>query len=224
MLFFGAIAMCVNLFIVGGLQAGFGHAERLSGSTTWSVDGNTGATYAIFVCSFAISWGPWCVQSPPPRSGQCLSLCALTPTRLLPLAPPLAPGRTLPRSSRRASVPRRSPSLRRPTVRPARPFDRLTAASGADRWISCLPRQGSSTLPSRTPPPRRSRTSSTRLTSSTAVRPFQPLHRPPPTSMRSCADTPFPSAAQPSAPPLPSTSLCVRRPCDVVTMPTTPRH
>lgn len=55
----------VNLFIVGGLQAGFGHADRLSGSTTWVITGNTGATYAVivfsylFVCSFAISWGPW---------------------------------------------------------------------------------------------------------------------------------------------------------------------
>ncbi|GAA6008455.1 hypothetical protein JCM11491_004485 [Sporobolomyces phaffii] len=67
MLLFGALVMGMWLFLVGGLQAGFGHAVEnaaADATTTWVVEGNKGATYAIIVCSylfvssFAISWGP----------------------------------------------------------------------------------------------------------------------------------------------------------------------
>ncbi|GAA5903155.1 sugar porter family MFS transporter [Sporobolomyces salmoneus] len=67
MLLYGALAMGMWLFLVGGLQGGFGHAVENPASdatTTWVVEGNKGATYAIIVCSylfvssFAISWGP----------------------------------------------------------------------------------------------------------------------------------------------------------------------
>ncbi|GAA5889561.1 hypothetical protein JCM5296_005985 [Sporobolomyces johnsonii] len=67
MLLIGAVAMGMWLFLVGGLQARFGHAvadASDSTTTTWVIDGHKSATYAIivcsyfFVCSFAITWGP----------------------------------------------------------------------------------------------------------------------------------------------------------------------
>ncbi|GAA5939702.1 hypothetical protein JCM1841_002946 [Sporobolomyces salmonicolor] len=67
MLLIGAVAMGVWLFLVGGLQARFGHAvadASDSATTTWVIDGHKPATYAIivcsylFVCSYSITWGP----------------------------------------------------------------------------------------------------------------------------------------------------------------------
>ncbi|GAA5963171.1 hypothetical protein JCM21900_002939 [Sporobolomyces salmonicolor] len=67
MLLIGAVAMGMWLFLVGGLQARFGHAvvdASDSATTTWVIEGHKSATYAIivcsylFVCSFAITWGP----------------------------------------------------------------------------------------------------------------------------------------------------------------------
>lgn len=67
MLLYGAIIMGTWLFLVGGLQARFGHAvvdAADSATTTWVVEGNKSATYAIivcsylFVCSYAVTWGP----------------------------------------------------------------------------------------------------------------------------------------------------------------------
>lgn len=50
MLLFGAVIMGIWLYLVGGLQARFGHAAvdvAASDTTTWVVDGNKSATYAI---------------------------------------------------------------------------------------------------------------------------------------------------------------------------------
>ncbi|GAA5987470.1 hypothetical protein JCM5350_003093 [Sporobolomyces pararoseus] len=67
MLLIGALVMGMWLFLVGGLQAGFGHTVEnaaADATTTWVVEGNKGATYSIIICSylfvstFAISWGP----------------------------------------------------------------------------------------------------------------------------------------------------------------------
>ncbi|GAA5987507.1 hypothetical protein JCM5350_003107 [Sporobolomyces pararoseus] len=67
MLLYGAIIMGTWLYLVGGLQARFGHAAvdvASSDTTTWIVEGNKSATYAIivcsylFVCSYAVTWGP----------------------------------------------------------------------------------------------------------------------------------------------------------------------
>lgn len=46
MLLCGSIAMCIWLFLVGGLQAGFGHPSTLLGesTTTWVVEGNKAVT------------------------------------------------------------------------------------------------------------------------------------------------------------------------------------
>lgn len=50
MLLYGAIIMGTWLYLVGGLQARFGHAAvdvASSDTTTWIVEGNKSATYAI---------------------------------------------------------------------------------------------------------------------------------------------------------------------------------
>jgi len=64
MLLAGTLAMGFWLFLVGGLQARFGHWDNVSGSNVWVITGNDAATKAIivssylFVCSFAVSMGP----------------------------------------------------------------------------------------------------------------------------------------------------------------------
>jgi len=64
MLLAGTLAMGFFLYLVGGLQARFGHWGEVSGSAVWVVENNEAATRAIivcsylFVCSFAISMGP----------------------------------------------------------------------------------------------------------------------------------------------------------------------
>ncbi|TNY24084.1 general substrate transporter [Rhodotorula diobovata] len=67
LMFFGALAMATWLALVGGLQAGLGHevtGAEAAATTTWKVDGHPSGRNAIivfsylFVCSFAVSWGP----------------------------------------------------------------------------------------------------------------------------------------------------------------------
>ncbi|KAH9829055.1 general substrate transporter [Rhodofomes roseus] len=60
----GTALMGMWLFLVGGLQGGFGHWGTLDGNKIWLVSGNDHATKAIivcsylFVCSFAVTMGP----------------------------------------------------------------------------------------------------------------------------------------------------------------------
>ena len=60
----GTMAMGFFLYLVGGLQARFGHWDELNGARSWIVSGHDSATKAIIVCSylavcsFAISMGP----------------------------------------------------------------------------------------------------------------------------------------------------------------------
>jgi len=64
MLLAGTLCMGFWLFLVGGLQARFGHWGTVDGNAVWVVAGNEDATRAIivcsyfFVCSFAITMGP----------------------------------------------------------------------------------------------------------------------------------------------------------------------
>jgi len=64
MLLVGLLLMGFWLFLVGGLQARFGHWGDVAGTPVWVVQNNDAATKAIivcsylFVCSFAITMGP----------------------------------------------------------------------------------------------------------------------------------------------------------------------
>ncbi|KIJ93702.1 hypothetical protein K443DRAFT_12665 [Laccaria amethystina LaAM-08-1] len=64
MLLTGTLLMGFWLFLVGGLQARFGHWGELNGSRVWAITDNSAATRAVivcsylFVCSFAITMGP----------------------------------------------------------------------------------------------------------------------------------------------------------------------
>ncbi|KAG0039215.1 hypothetical protein BGZ82_009255 [Podila clonocystis] len=62
----GSTFMALWLFLIGGLMGKFGSAESFDGNktTTWAIKDNDAASKAViacsylFVCSFAISWGP----------------------------------------------------------------------------------------------------------------------------------------------------------------------
>ncbi|KAG0318186.1 hypothetical protein BGZ99_005814 [Dissophora globulifera] len=62
----GSTLMALWLFLIGGLMGRFGSASTFEGNTTttWAISGNDTASHAViacsylFVCSFAISWGP----------------------------------------------------------------------------------------------------------------------------------------------------------------------
>ncbi|KAF9339246.1 hypothetical protein BGZ91_006580, partial [Linnemannia elongata] len=65
-LIIGSIFMALWLFLIGGLMGAYG-SELVSpgnATTTWAIQGNDSASHAViacsylFVCSFAISWGP----------------------------------------------------------------------------------------------------------------------------------------------------------------------
>ncbi|KAH8926299.1 general substrate transporter [Atractiella rhizophila] len=65
MLVIGAAFMAFWLFLVGGLQGGFGSKViDTDGSALWLIEGHSSVTNGIiacsylFVCSFAITWGP----------------------------------------------------------------------------------------------------------------------------------------------------------------------
>lgn len=64
MLLTGTLLMGFWLFLVGGLQARFGHWGELNGNRVWAITDNSAATRAVivcsylFVCSFAITMGP----------------------------------------------------------------------------------------------------------------------------------------------------------------------
>jgi len=64
MLLIGSTLMAFFLFLVGGLQGKFGHKVADSGTTTWLISGHSSITKGVivcsylFVCSFAITWGP----------------------------------------------------------------------------------------------------------------------------------------------------------------------
>ncbi|KIJ90947.1 hypothetical protein K443DRAFT_14809 [Laccaria amethystina LaAM-08-1] len=64
MLLTGTLLMGFWLFLVGGLQARFGHWGELDGNRVWAITDNSAATRAVivcsylFVCSFAITMGP----------------------------------------------------------------------------------------------------------------------------------------------------------------------
>lgn len=65
MLLVGTLLMGFWMFLVGGIQARFGHwAEQAGSSPVWVIDGNQAATRAVivasylFVCSFAVTMGP----------------------------------------------------------------------------------------------------------------------------------------------------------------------
>ncbi|KAH7045701.1 general substrate transporter [Linnemannia elongata] len=65
-LIIGSIFMALWLFLIGGLMGAYGSALVSPGNatTTWAIQGNDSASHAViacsylFVCSFAISWGP----------------------------------------------------------------------------------------------------------------------------------------------------------------------
>ena len=56
--------MALWLYLVGGLQAGYGTWGKVGDDTVWVIENNQSVTYAIivcsylFVCSFAITMGP----------------------------------------------------------------------------------------------------------------------------------------------------------------------
>ncbi|KAG0369674.1 high affinity glucose transporter [Gamsiella multidivaricata] len=62
----GSTFMALWLFLIGGLMGRFGSATSFDGNstTTWAISNNSSASHAViacsylFVCSFAISWGP----------------------------------------------------------------------------------------------------------------------------------------------------------------------
>ncbi|KAL7409182.1 general substrate transporter [Mrakia frigida] len=60
----GSTMMCIFLFLVGGLQGAYGENEDVGATTSWVIKNNPTVTNAVitfsylFVCSFAISWGP----------------------------------------------------------------------------------------------------------------------------------------------------------------------
>ncbi|KAF9315275.1 hypothetical protein BG003_003187 [Podila horticola] len=62
----GSTLMALWLFLIGGLMGRFGSATSFDGNktTTWAIQNNDPASHAViacsylFVCSFAISWGP----------------------------------------------------------------------------------------------------------------------------------------------------------------------
>lgn len=65
-LLIGSMFMALWLFLIGGLMGRFGSSISFDGNstTTWAISGNDSASNAViacsylFVCSFAISWGP----------------------------------------------------------------------------------------------------------------------------------------------------------------------
>ncbi|KAG0050635.1 hypothetical protein BGZ83_004601 [Gryganskiella cystojenkinii] len=65
-LLLGSMFMALWLFLIGGLMGHYGQPADLEGNstTTWAIKGNPSASHAViacsymFVCSFAISWGP----------------------------------------------------------------------------------------------------------------------------------------------------------------------
>ncbi|KAF9280588.1 hypothetical protein BGZ68_007133 [Mortierella alpina] len=65
-LLLGSTFMALWLFLIGGLMGKYGSALQLDANqtTTWAIQGNDAASRAViacsylFVCSFAISWGP----------------------------------------------------------------------------------------------------------------------------------------------------------------------
>ncbi|KAF9904955.1 hypothetical protein EC991_002195 [Linnemannia zychae] len=65
-LLIGSLFMALWLFLIGGLMGKFGGPALLDGNstTTWAIKDNDSASHAViacsylFVCSFAISWGP----------------------------------------------------------------------------------------------------------------------------------------------------------------------
>ncbi|KAF9187158.1 hypothetical protein BGZ51_004287 [Haplosporangium sp. Z 767] len=65
-LLIGSTFMALWLFLIGGLMGKYGSAISFDGNstTTWAIRGNDSASNAViacsylFVCSFAISWGP----------------------------------------------------------------------------------------------------------------------------------------------------------------------
>ncbi|KAF9967100.1 hypothetical protein BGZ70_000134 [Mortierella alpina] len=65
-LLIGSMFMALWLFLIGGLMGKYGSAYQLAGNatTTWAISGNDAASKAViacsylFVCSFAMSWGP----------------------------------------------------------------------------------------------------------------------------------------------------------------------
>lgn len=65
MLIIGSSFMCFFLFLVGGLMGKYGHrVDAEGGTTSWLITGHDAVTKGIivcsylFVCSFAITWGP----------------------------------------------------------------------------------------------------------------------------------------------------------------------
>jgi len=70
-LLIGLVLMAFFLFLVGGLQGGFGSLGIVDGSTVWVVAGHPNVTIGIivasylFVCSFAITMGPVSWTYPP---------------------------------------------------------------------------------------------------------------------------------------------------------------
>jgi len=52
MLIFGTLFMGTFLFLVGGLQARYGHWGEVSGARTWIITGHGAATKGIIVCSY----------------------------------------------------------------------------------------------------------------------------------------------------------------------------
>ncbi|KAG0204614.1 hypothetical protein BGX28_003520 [Mortierella sp. GBA30] len=62
----GSTLMALWLFLIGGLMGKYGSPAQYEGNstTTWAISGNDAASKAViacsylFVCSFAISWGP----------------------------------------------------------------------------------------------------------------------------------------------------------------------
>ncbi|KAI1317322.1 hypothetical protein EDD11_008691 [Mortierella claussenii] len=65
-LLIGSTFMALWLFLIGGLMGKFGSPSNFEGNTTttWAIKDNDAASHAViacsylFVCSFAISWGP----------------------------------------------------------------------------------------------------------------------------------------------------------------------
>lgn len=64
MLLIGLFLMSFFLYLVGGLQGGYGHWGNVDGARVWVIEGHDDVTKAIivmsyfFVCSFAITMGP----------------------------------------------------------------------------------------------------------------------------------------------------------------------
>ena len=64
MLLAGTLLMGFWLYLVGGLQGGFGHWGTIDSDRVWMIENNDGVTKAVivfsyfFVCSFAITMGP----------------------------------------------------------------------------------------------------------------------------------------------------------------------